>query len=326
MILTATISDPAHDAGADDISDGIEQRHLALFDTWANDLLDRLDDPVVRHTITTYLRWGQQRRLARAAVTNVLAPWSTHAARQQTLRAVDFLTWITSRPLALGDVDQHTIDRWFAEGTTTRIHTRHFLVWTQQQRLVARHLRFPIIIPGSGSPLPAADRDALVARLVNDTTIPDDVRIAGLLVALYAQPVTRVSRLQRRHITITDHGLLLALGSHPIEPVEPLPRLLATFGDAHSAGDAWLFPGQEPTRPVSPKTLGQRLLRHGVNRAARVAALHHLIEHVPTPVLANLIGYNPNFVADRAATLNTAWASYPTLRDRTSSIEQDSRS
>jgi len=316
MILIATVSDPADDAGADDTSDGIEQRHLALFDTWANDLLDRLDDPVVRHTITTYLRWGQQRRLARAVVTNVLAPWSTHAARQQTLRAVDFLTWITSRSLALGDVDQHTIDSWFAEGTTTRIHTRHFLVWAQQQRLMARHLQFPIIVPGAGSPMPAADRDALVARLVNDITIPDDVRIAGLLVALYAQPVTRVSRLQRRHIDITDHGLLLALGSDPIEPVEPLPRLLANFVEANLASDAWLFPGQEPTRPVSPKTLGQRLLRHGVNRAARVAALHHLIEHVPTPVLANLIGYNPNFVADRAATLNTAWANYPTIRPK----------
>ncbi len=136
--------------------------------------------------------------------------------------------------------------------------------------------------------MPAADRDALVARLVNDITIPDDVRIAGLLVALYAQPVARVSRLQRHHIVITEHG-------------------------------------QEPTRPVCPKSARATTAAGRVNRAARVAALHHLITHIPTAVLANLIGANPNFVADRAATLNTAWANYPTQRARTSTVEQDSQ-
>lgn len=70
--------------------------------------------------------------------------------------------------------------------------------------------------------------------------------------------------------------------------------------------------------------LDERLLRQGVGRAARVAALHHLIEHVPAPVLADLIGYNPNFIADRAASLATNWASYPTLRARTSTSAKDS--
>lgn len=315
-IVNITAPDTDIDVAVDVGDGGIDRQQLALFDTWATNMLDSLDDPAVRRTIATYLRWGQQRRLARAAVTNVLAPWSTHAARQQTRCAVEFVTWTTSQQVALGDVDQRTIDAWFAEGTTTRIHTRHFLVWAQQQRLLQRSLWFPIIIPGAGNPLPAPARDALVGRLIDDTTIADDVRVAGLLVALYAQPVSRISRLQRHHITVTDQRVLLSLGPDPIEPIEPLAMLLADLATALPTGDAWLFPGQQSTRPVSPKTLGQRLLRHGVNRAARVAALHHLIEHVPTPVLANLIGYNPNFVADRAATLNTAWANYPALRQR----------
>ncbi len=180
--------------------------------------------------------------------------------------------------------------------------------------------------PGAGNPLPAPARDAIVGRLIGDTTIADDIRVAGLLVALYAQPVSRISRLQRHHITITDQQVPLGLGPDPIEPIEPLAELLADLATALPTADAWLFPGQQPGRPVSPKTLGQRLLPHGVNRAARVAALHHLIEHVPTPLLANLIGYNPNFVADRAATLNTAWANYPTLRARPARAEQDSQS
>ena len=125
------------------------------------------------------------------------------------------------------------------------------------------------------------------------------------------------------------HDVVLGTGAHVRcygkgrkERCTPLTRhtvavLRVWIAELGHIGDQPLFPGQEPTRPVSPKTLGQRLLRHGVNRAARVAALHHLIEHVPTPVLANLIGYNPNFVADRAATLNTAWANYPAIRQRT---------
>ena len=79
----------------------------------------------------------------------------------------------------------------------------------------------------------------------------------------------------------------------------------------------WLFPGRTPDRPINPKTLAERLIRIGVNRAARVAALHELIREVPGPVLAPLIGYNPNFIADRAATLAVAWANYPGLRTRT---------
>lgn len=297
--------------------DGVEQRQLALFDTWSAELVDRLDDPTVKRTIVTYLRWGQQRRLARAVVTDTLAPWSTLAARQQTLRAVEFLTWITDQQLGLDAVDQHVIDAWFAHGTTTRIHTRHFLVWAQQQRLIGRHLRFPIITPSTGNPMPASARDALAARLVDDATLTSDVRVAGLLVALYAQPVSRISRLQRRHIITTGPALRLALGPDPIEPVEPLAALLADLAAMLAGPDDWLFPSPRTGQPISPKTLGERLLRHGVGRAARIAALHHLIEHVPAPVLADLIGYNPNFIADRAASLATNWPSYPAIRNRT---------
>jgi hypothetical protein len=40
------------------------------------------------------------------------------------------------------------------------------------------------------------------------------------------------------------------------------------------------------------------------------------MRQIPGPVLAPLIGYNPNFLADRAATLAVPWANYPTLRSQ----------
>ena len=39
-------------------------------------------------------------------------------------------------------------------------------------------------------------------------------------------------------------------------------------------------------------------------------ALHDLIGQIPTPILADALGYNPNFVAERAANLSTGWNAY----------------
>jgi hypothetical protein len=100
----------------------------------------------------------------------------------------------------------------------------------------------------------------------------------------------------------------LNIGGEPIELVAPLDQLILDLTAPRTGHDRWLFPGQTAGQPLNPKTLGQRLVRIGVTRAARVAALHDLIRQIPGPVLAPLIGYNPNFLADRAATLAVPWA------------------
>ena len=127
---------------------------------------------------------------------------------------------------------------------------------------------------------------------------------------LYGTPVARALQ------TITDQGQRRRAVGH-LRGEDAQRALLADRVATLAGPDDWLFPSPRAGQPISPKTLGERLLRHGVGRAARVAALHHLIEHVPAPVLADLIGYNPNFIADRAASLATNWASYPAIRHRT---------
>ena len=84
----------------------------------------------------------------------------------------------------------------------------------------------------------------------------------------------------------------------------------ATPRDHHD----WLFPGKHPLRPAAAKTLAERLNRIGVTRNARVAAFHDLAAQIPSPVLAELIGYNPNFLAERATALGVPWPTYPALR------------
>jgi hypothetical protein len=85
--------------------------------------------------------------------------------------------------------------------------------------------------------------------------------------------------------------------------VAPLDTFIAELVAQRPSTAVWLFPGHTPGQPLTPKSLGRRLIRIGVTRSARVGALHDLIREVPGPVLAPLIGYNPNFIADRAATL-----------------------
>jgi hypothetical protein len=310
LVAVAGDSDRAHASLA------VADRHqLALFDTWASGFLDEVPADH-RAVLTSYVRWAQRRRLSRRATTGTLGSWSTLSSRQQITQAAALLDWLDARHANLAELDQTLLDAWIAGGTTTRAHSYHFVTWAQRQRLARRHLRVPHPQPGAATALAADDHARLVARLVVDTTIPTRDRVAGLLVTLYAQPASRIVRLQQRHLHTTCQGLRVELGYPPIDPAAPLDRLLGELADPNADPHDWLFPGATHGQPLHAKTLGQRLLRHGINRAARVAALHHLIVNVPAPVLADMIGYNAAFVADTAAQLGTPWTHYAALRHR----------
>lgn len=306
----------AFDAAQSSLIDPADRHLLDLFDSWTAELLDGLD-PDRRREIATYLRWGQRRRLAQAATTGTFTTWSTLSARQQSTQAVAFLDWLHVSERSLADLDQALLDTWFATGTSTRQHSRHFVMWAQRQRLIGRHLRLPMIRPAITPTLSTSERRRVIAMLVGDTQLRLEDRIAGLLVTLYAQPASRIIRLRRRHITQPDGRLHIALGPCPVEPVEPLAELLAELVAQRHQRDDWLFPGGTPGQPLTAKTLGQRLLRLDVTRATRIAALHHLIGQIATPVLADLIGYNPNFIAEQASALAAPWANYAAIRTRT---------
>jgi hypothetical protein len=289
-------------------------RLLERFDAWA---ADRVDEVAVahRHLIGTYLRWGLRRRLGQAAAAGVLRPWSTRGARQQLRLAIEFLAWLDTRTTTLTNCTQTDLDHWFSTGTSTRQHTKNFLVWAIRNRHCDRRLRIPDIKAPAPTPMPATQHRTLITRLFHDREIPLADRVAGLLMVLYAQPASRIARIRVDHLTITNHTTHLDIGGNPIELVEPLGELAANL--AHQPRTSpWLFTGHH-RQPVNPKTISERLTRLGITRAARIAGLHELIREIPSPVLGPLIGYNPNFIAERAATLATPYATYPHHRQRT---------
>jgi hypothetical protein len=293
-----------------------DRYQLELFDAWAVRFLEEIT-PTHRPVVARFLRWGLRRRLARAHALGILRPWSSRGARMQARMGYAFLQWLEERDVALVACTQADVDAWFAAGPTTRNLSASFLTWAIGHRLCDRRLRLPNFTAGAPKPMPDGQRAELIARLINDASLRLDDRVAGLLVTLYAQPNCRIVRLRLDDVRCSDDGHVeLDIAGEPVALVAPLNALIAELVAQRPSTVVWLFPGHTPGQPLTPKTLGHRLVRIGVTRSARVAALHDLIRQVPGPVLAPLIGYNPNFIADRAATLAVPWANYPTLRSR----------
>ncbi|TMQ99253.1 hypothetical protein ETD83_18035 [Actinomadura soli] len=159
---------------------------------------------------------------------------------------------------------------------------------------------------------PHQERIVLIRQPFTDDTPEPLDRVAGLLVLLYAQPVTRLA-----HLTIdavTDDRVRLKIAEEDLPPPEPLTGLTASVVSqrrnmraAANSTSPWLFPGRLAGRPISATRPRQRPRAVGITRADRTAALDQLLRDIPAPVLADLVGCNPRFAAERAATLATDW-------------------
>ena len=94
---------------------------------------------------------------------------------------------------------------------------------------------------------------------MHDNAVKPEDRLAGLLVLLYAQGATAISRMTVEQIRLSDDGVRLRLGRVPIhlpEPAATLARTVAANRKGHATIGAltpspWLFPGGQPGRPIS---------------------------------------------------------------------------
>jgi hypothetical protein len=295
-------------------------RYLASFERWAATRLAAIDDPADRRVTAAYLRWHHGPRLARLAEAGELTECRYSTARAQTNIAVRLLDWLRSRDTDLVSATQADIDAWFATGPTTRGHSRSFLRWA-----ISTHRRAPLQVPidrrGAPRSITETDRLDLLSRFLDDDNVVLVDRVAGCLVLLYALPVSRINRLERSDFQRSESGLALRLGDDLLPVPAPLGVLVERLlgqrphltGAGHPDSD-WLFPGRCAGQPIEAEQLAERLNRHGVTRAARVAALDALLTTVPAPVLAKLLDRRPWRVADRSKILGTDWRRYVALR------------
>ncbi|MGX7674617.1 hypothetical protein [Plantactinospora sp. DSM 117369] len=165
-------------------------------------------------------------------------------------------------------------------------------------------------------------------RLLHDHVLKPEDRVAGLLVLLYAQWPSTISRLTLDHIQASDDPVRLRLGREPIvlpEPLADLVRQLVTTRRGHAAiGDEgtsrWLFPGGQPGRPISPAQLTQRLRQLGIHSGrARSSALFALATELPAALLARMLGIHISVAVAWQRASSGDWTNYAAEVSRRSS-------
>jgi integrase len=218
---------------------------------------------------------------------------------------------------ALADCRQADLDLWLATGPTQRRAARSFYHWASDHRH-APTLDFPPETRGlRGGAITDDQRWAIARRILHDPDIDVADRVAGALIVLYGQTVTKVTRLTIDDITIADDRTTVRLGTTPIDVGEPLAshlrQLVATrrWTTAARIPDppAWLFPGA-PGRCLSPNHLARRLRAIGVDTASRRTALLQLCGELPAAVIADLLGIHIGTAIAWSRAAGGSWAEY----------------
>lgn len=257
---------------------------------------EQVADPTERKALNSFATWTHLRRLRKAAESAPLLPGQVHFVQHQLNRAVELLSWLEDQDKSLATCTQSDLDVWL---TDSRKGVRSFVHWSVA-RGYAHDLTVPNrVIRAQRSVLGNPDqRWNLVQRLLNDQTIGTIERVAGLLVLLYAQPVSRICTLRIDQVVHTGSRVALTLGREPLELIAPVGELVlqlvqtrkgrAVLG--HTDDHPWLFSGG-PGQPIRPETLGNRLRAVGVPpRLSRNTALMDLAADLPAPVLHRLLG------------------------------------
>jgi hypothetical protein len=151
-------------------------------------------------------------------------------------------------------------------------------------------------------------------------------RVAGILLLLYAQPLTKIAALQTTAIARVAGETRIGLGAEPIPVPEPfasqLNYLLYNRPNQRTTGGAvgtpWLFPSYRPGRHIDPQSVMHRLRGLGIDLlGSRNAALRELVSEIPPPLVAEMLGYSDAVTQKHAAEAGTTWARYASANDRT---------
>ncbi|MFE2275553.1 hypothetical protein ACFXB4_40850 [Streptomyces lavendulae] len=287
-------------------ADGVlpaRDEQLAQLERWLPRAVGRLEDPADRQVVRGFATWHHLRRLRRIAEKQPLSLHQAVVVRREIKAAVRLVTWLRARGTSLATCTQHDIDDWLNSDIWVRYLARTFLVWSVRNRHAHR---VTIPIPPKDSSMVVIEDDqrwAHVRRFVEGDGIDTATRAAGLLLLLFAQPLSRTSRIRVDQVTREGDRTMLTLGSHPTDLPPPLDALVlelvqqrhgySTLG--RSDDHPWLFPGTAGGQPISSRQLMRKLTALGIQaRPARNTTLMELASELPAVVLSRLLGLHIN--------------------------------
>jgi hypothetical protein len=295
-------------------------KYLAAFATWQHKRLDSISEPEIRREIRIYLAWRQHRKLATRAESGRVPARVANRARDLTDGAVKFLRFLSEREKTLAELTQEDVDAYFAEvpNAAIALDFLHFAIAQRRCRRV--QLPSPRRSPAAGTPLPQLQD--IVRRLLADESLDLADRVAGLIVLLLAQSVTRVSSLRTHDIRKQRGGLVITVGRDPVELPEPVATLVARYLGQRSRTNTtntktdYLFPGRRPGEHLTAYQLTKRLNQLGITKAERQGALTHLVSAAPSAVVAGVTGCSLAGVSARASVVGRDWAQYAAVKSR----------
>jgi len=295
---------------------------LFRFARWLEKQTENMPQTSDRQHLKSWAHWHILNNLNYRARQDKLTSRSVPTARGQVLQSIAFIEWLHGRGLELASCEQHDIDEFYAIGNTTRIQVSSFLTWSANNKLTGK-----ITLPKRDrSPIHKClsddERRAFIDRLVNDSSLDIRDRVAGLLVLVYGQPLTRIARLRLNDVSISEQGVLLSVGDAPLAMIEPVASLLAQIvrkpgGGAVTAAKAthWLFPGSLVGQHIEGEHLRRRLRRLGIpSSQSRASALLALAQEVPAPILAETLGLSANTASEWAQAAGSDYARYAASR------------
>ena len=291
---------------------------------WVETQLQALPESEDRARVRSYASWKLLRDVARRAEHHDLNANAAGSARARLRSAIGLTTWLHERDRTLVDLRQDLLERWLLEGGSSRLAIAGFIEWLHRTKLISG-----LHVPRAARPLKLdmvqdSRRWAILRRLLGDEALDLRERVAGGLLLLYAQPITKITRLRREDVTLNDEDqVLIALGQEPVPLPAPLAALAVRLRDAAAplattaatTTNPWLLPGRKLGQPITPHALSRRLSALGVPAtAARTSALAHLLHTVPPAVLAQLIGMSAQSAERYSAALRTDYSRYVALR------------
>jgi len=292
---------------------------LAYYHQRVDELLAAVPDPA-RLVVRRYLRWAVTRPLqaevdAGATITNSLVDWPLQRAKV----AAQFTTAVYDNGLTLAEVSQTQLDAWLTELPSHRNALRAFVHWATSHRYLDTALEIPpAIIRERRTAMDDTDRLQLARTLLRERDDDPPARLAGVLVLLFGQHVTKLCLLEQTAVTVDDDGrVTIALAETPLRLREPLAGLALQVADsARDQGSKWLFPSSQGNRPLSANRLRERLGQLGLTRAveARNGALGSLAAQLPPALIADQLGLSLAAAARWSKAVGAARSDYTALR------------
>lgn len=267
------------------------------FSDWAEQALDRITNPSHRDITRRYIRWHHQRRMNQM---DEVTRGTFLRAKQAVTVAIELLNWLTDQGAELAEVNQAHLDRWQAEGPTTRGIASRFLDWAIRTNLIDPSLKLQPHRRGTSPRLDAAAQTELVTNLSHMTGMNPRHRAAAILILVFGQQVSDIVQLTWDNVTVTEELVSITLGTVEIALTSPLDepwRDLAAKPTHHQTAahpnSNWVFRGGLPGQHLQASTLTEQLSTSFSSRAARLGTLHELTKLAPVAIIAEALGYSP---------------------------------